>query len=167
MLGGEPNSLESAEFISPTFGKVSSGEMFSKLVEYIGEMADNAYHLIIGTDSFIGKETLFVSAVVVHRLGHGGRYFYRKLRHKKMESMRQRIFYEATMSIELASFLRTKLQENGYKALPVEIHLDVGANGDTRDIIKEIVGMVTGSGYAAVTKPDSYGATKVADRHSR
>ena len=85
MPGGEPNSLESAEFVSPTFGKVSSGEMFSKLVEYIGEMADNAYHLIIGTDSFIGKETLFVSAVVVHRLGHGGRYFYRKLRHKNGE----------------------------------------------------------------------------------
>ena len=59
------------------------------------------------------------------------------------------------------------MSENGYKNLPVEIHLDVGTNGDTRDIIKEVVGMVTGSGYAAVTKPDSYGATKVADRHSR
>ncbi|HLE08714.1 MAG TPA: ribonuclease H-like YkuK family protein [Thermodesulfobacteriota bacterium] len=154
-------------FLSPTFGRLSEEDMFRKVVEYMGEGAYDRYNLIIGTDSFLASETLFVTAVVVHRVGHGGRYFYRKLRLKKIENMRQRIFYEATMSIELASFLRTKLSENGYKNLPVEIHLDVGTKGDTRDIIKEVVGMVTGSGYAAVTKPDSYGATKVADRHSR
>jgi hypothetical protein len=28
------------------------------------------------------------------------------------------------------------------------------------------VGMVQGSGYAAITKPDSYGASKVADRET-
>jgi len=27
--------------------------------------------------------------------------------------------------------------------------------------------MVTGSGYLAVTKPDAYGASKVADKHSK
>ncbi len=100
-------------------------------------------------------------------MGHGGRYYYKRKRHRKIDSMRQRIFYETTMSIELASELRGRLNENGFKKLPVEIHLDVGNNGDTKEIIKEVVGMVTGSGYAAVTKPDSYGATKVADRHSR
>lgn len=155
------------DFLSPTFGRLAEGDMFSRLVEYIKEGVGCKYNLIIGTDSFIASETLFVTAIVIHRVGHGGRYFYRKVRHKKIGNMRQRIFYEATMSIEAASFLRTKLSENGYKNLPVEIHLDVGTNGDTRDIIKEVVGMVTGSGYAAVTKPDSYGATKVADRHSR
>lgn len=141
--------------------------MFAKLVEYINGDAGTTYNLIIGTDSFVNTDTLFVSAVIIHRVGHGGRYFYRKNRRRKIENMRQRIFYEATMSIELASVIRTKLNENGFKKLPVEIHLDVGTNGDTREIIKEVVGMVTGSGYAAVTKPDSYGASKVADRHSK
>lgn len=159
--------LEDGEFVSPTFGKLSHDDMFSALVRYIEECGDQRYNLIIGTDSFLGKETLFVTAIVVHRVGHGGRYFYRKTRRRKIDNIRQRIFYEATMSIEVASFLREKFEENGYKALPVEIHLDVGTNGDTREIIREVVGMVTGSGYAAVTKPDSYGATKVADRHSR
>ena len=46
-------------------------------------------------------------------------------------------------------------------------HLDVGDKGETREIIRELVGMVTGSGYAARTKPDSFGASKVADRHSK
>lgn len=63
--------------------------------------------------------------------------------------------------------VKAKLSENGYAKLPVEIHLDVGENGDTKDIVREVVGMVTGSGYAAVTKPDAYGASKVADRHSK
>ncbi|MBI5884991.1 MAG: ribonuclease H-like YkuK family protein [Deltaproteobacteria bacterium] len=141
--------------------------MFGRLIEYITEDPNQTYNLIIGTDSFLNTETLFVSAVIVHRVGHGGRYFYKKLRRRKIDNMRQRIFYETTMSIALASILKGKLDENGFKKLPVEIHLDVGTNGDTREIIKEVVGMVTGSGYEARTKPDSYGASKVADRHSK
>lgn len=157
----------SKDFISPTFGKLSERQMLEKVIEYISDDHASKYNLIIGTDSFLNSETLFVSAVVIHKVGHGGRYFYKKLKRKKMDNIRQRIFYEATMSIELASVMREKLNDNGFKRLPVEIHLDVGENGDTRDIIKEVVGMVTGSGYAAVTKPDSYGASKVADRHSK
>lgn len=155
------------DFISPTYGRLSLEEMFSKLVAYINEDKTCAYNLIIGTDSFLNTDTLFVSAIIIHRVGHGGIYFYKKLHRKKIENMRQRIFYEATMSVELASIMSGKLNENGFKKLPVEIHLDIGTNGDTRDIIKEVVGMVTGSGYAAVTKPGSYGASKVADRHSK
>jgi predicted RNase H-related nuclease YkuK (DUF458 family) len=43
----------------------------------------------------------------------------------------------------------------------------VGNNGETKKIIREVVGMVTGSGYAAVIKPEAYGASKVADKHSK
>ncbi len=155
------------DFTSPSFGRLSVDEMFARIVEYLEEGPGETYNIIIGTDSFLNSETLFVSAVVVHKVGHGGRYFYKKTPRRKMDSLRQRIIYEATMSIELASMLRGRLNENGLKKLPVEIHLDVGENGETREIIKEVVGMVTGSGYAARTKPDSFGASKVADRHSK
>lgn len=156
-----------AGFISPTRGPLSFDEMFTSIISYIGESPGHTYNLIIGTDSFLNTETLFVSAIIIHKVGHGGRYFYKKLKRRKMDNLRSRIFYETTMSIELASVLREHLNENGYKKLGVEIHLDVGMNGDTREIVKEVVGMVTGSGYAAVTKPSSYGASKVADRHSK
>lgn len=155
------------EFISPTFGKLSFENMFTRIIEYIKEGGGQVFNLIIGTDSFLNSETLFVSAIIIHKVGHGGRYFYRKIPRRKIDNLRQRIFYETTISIELASIIRERLNENGFKKLPVEIHLDVGTNGDTKEIIKEVVGMVTGSGYAAVTKPDSYGASKVADRHSK
>ncbi len=155
------------DFISPTFGRLTFDEMFNRAAEYIHSDPSCKYNVIIGTDSFVSTETLFVSAVVIHKVGHGGRYFYSRTRRKKTGSMRHRLFYEATMSIELASVIRLKFNENGFKKLPVEIHLDVGDNGASREIIREVVGMVTGSGYAAKTKPDSYGATKVADRHSK
>lgn len=162
-----PYAQNFQEFISPTWGRVTIGEMFSKIIEYINDEPGHAYNLIIGTDSFLNSETLFVSAVIIHRVGAGGRYFYKKTPRRKMDNLRQRIFYETAMSIELASVIRENLSENGLKRLPLEIHLDVGENGDTREIVKEVVGMVTGSGYAAVTKPDSFGASKVADRHSK
>ena len=155
------------EFRSPTYGPLSLDSVFEKVVEYVEECEGEKFNLIIGSDSFVGSETTFVSAIIIHRVGHGGRYFYRKKRYRKMESMRQRIIYEATMSIELASVVKEMLSENGFRKLPVEIHIDVGEKGDTKDIIKEVVGMVRGSGYEAVTKPDSYGASKVADRHSK
>ncbi len=60
-----------------------------------------------------------------------------------------------------------KLAENGYADLNVEIHLDVGENGQTRDLIREVVGMVVGSGFDARIKPDSYGAMTVADKYTK
>jgi predicted RNase H-related nuclease YkuK (DUF458 family) len=33
-------------------------------------------------------------------------------------------------------------------------------------MIKEVVGMVTGNGFKARTKPESYGASNVADKHT-
>jgi len=155
------------DFISPTFGQISFEDVFQNIVGYIEEEPQNHYNLIIGTDSFLSAETVFISAIVIHRVGYGGRYFYRKLRRKKIENLRQRIFYEASLSIEIAGMLKEALSQNGFAKLPVEIHLDIGEGGDTKDIIREVVGMVNGSGYAAVTKPDAYGASKVADRHSK
>lgn len=155
------------EFVSPTLGKLSFRQMFEHLVGYISEEPDQNYHLIIGTDSLLSEQTCFVTAVIVHRLGHGGRYFYRKMFNRKMDSLRQRIFFETALSLETAGLISVELSRNGHSELPVEIHLDVGPNGDTKRVIREVVGMVTGSGYVAVTKPDAYGATKVADKHSK
>lgn len=155
------------EFISPTFGKLPFRQMFEHVVGYVNEEPDQKYHLIIGTDSLLNEQTCFVTAVIIHRVGHGGRYFYRKMVNRKMDSLRQRIFFETALSLETAGLISAELSRNGHSELPVEIHLDVGENGDTKRVIREVVGMVTGSGYLAVTKPDAYGATKVADKHSK
>jgi predicted RNase H-related nuclease YkuK (DUF458 family) len=125
------------------------------------------YRLIIGTDSQLREDACFVTAIVIHRVGKGGRYYYTKENERMGRSLKQRIFFEAAKSLGIASRLAEKLAQNGYGDLNVEIHLDIGQNGETKDLIREIVGMVTGTGFEAKIKPDAYGATKVADKHSK
>ncbi len=156
-------------FTSPSKGQVSFQELFQDLVDYTNEFPDEAYKLIIGTDShaFLNDCVIFVTAVVVHRIGKGGRFYYNKQKTRYMDSLRQRIYYETFLSLEVATRLTEMLANNSDLQLNVEIHLDVGEKGETRDIIKEVVGMVIGSGYQACIKPDSFGATTVADRFTK
>ena len=141
--------------------------MFRAITGFLDEDPESAYKLIIGTDSQTYDESYFVTAIVVHRLGKGARFFYHKQRKKKMTSLRHKIFYETSLSLGLASKLAERFSENGHANLNLEIHLDVGENGETKELIREIVGMVTGSGFAAKIKPYSYGASKVADKYTK
>ena len=154
-------------FTSPTMGRMNWEEMMADIVQYITSAPDYRYKLIIGTDSQSRNDTCLVTAVVVHRVGKGARYYYRKKSQRKIKSLRQKIFYEAALSLEVASRLADFLGANGYSDLNVEIHLDVGKNGDTKEMIRELVGMVAGSGFDAKIKPYAYGASKVADKHSK
>ncbi|HHY45691.1 MAG TPA: hypothetical protein GX506_00125 [Firmicutes bacterium] len=154
-------------FISPTKGRLSFNETFKDIIKYIEEVPNGRYRLIIGTDSQLRDDTCFVTAIVVHRVGKGARYYYSKERERVGRNLRQRIFYETAKSLGVASKLAEKLAQNGHSDLNVEIHLDVGENGETKDLIREIVGMVTGTGFSARIKPESYGASKVADKHTK
>ena len=159
-------------FISPTQGKIPIEKMVKELAGFMGEEQDYFYSLIIGTDSKSGKpngrdKIDFVTAVVIHRKGKGGRYFWQKNKIEKIGSLRDKIYMETLLSIRLAEKLvpefTKKLNGERYK---LEIHIDVGDMGPTREMIKEVVGMVNGNGFTAKTKPESYGAFVVADKHT-
>ena len=156
-------------FFSPSKGHLTLEATFKDIILYINDQADDTYNLIIGSDShtYMNEEVTFVTAIVIHRVGKGGRYYFHKQKHRYMDSLRQRIFFETSISLEVASKISEMLANSGYADMDVEIHLDVGERGDTKNIIKEVVGMVIGSGYMAKIKPDSYGATKVADKYTR
>lgn len=155
------------DFVSPTKGKLSFEETFSDIIKYVNEQPGEQYKLIIGTDSQMREFVIFVTAIIIHRVGKGARYYFQKQKHRYMESLRQRIYYETFLSLETASRVSAKLAENGYASMNVEIHLDVGEKGDTKEMIREVVGMVIGSGFDARIKPDSYGASKVADKYTK
>lgn len=154
-------------FFSPTKGRMTFEKMFQEIVEFIHEDPSASYKLIVGTDSQTRDEICFVTAVVIHRLGKGARYFYAKKYDRKMASLRQKIFYETSLSLSVASRLAERIAVHGPAKMGVEIHLDVGTEGPTKDLIREIVGMVVGSGFDAKIKPESFGASKVADKHSK
>ena len=155
------------KFMSPSRGKLTFNEMFKDILKFMEGKPDHRFKLIIGTDSQTNSYSCFVTALVIHQVGKGARYYYNKRNQHKISSLRQRIFYETSMSLETAGRVTKKLSQTGHENLNVEIHIDIGLKGETRDLIKEIVGMVVGSGFDAKIKPDSCGASKVADKHTK
>jgi predicted RNase H-related nuclease YkuK (DUF458 family) len=113
------------------------------------------------------KRVHFVTAIVVHHVGHGGIYFWGSATREGLVTLRQRIYEEATYSLSTAQYLLDEFQK---QSLPLEklleIHVDVGENGETRALISEVTGMIRGSGFVCKTKPDSFAASNVADRHT-
>ena len=154
-------------FISPTKGQMSFEEMMEDILKYIQGLPCSSYKIVVGTDSQVRRETCFVTAVIIHRMGKGARFFYRKSTERKIKSLRQKIFYETTMSLEEGAKITEYLSQSGLEHLNVEIHIDVGRHGETKDLIREVVGMVTGSGFEAKIKPDSFAASSVADKYTK
>lgn len=154
-------------FISPTYGPLKFEEAVNKLVEFRQENPDFPYRVIIGTDSqeVRGEGTNFVTALILHRVGQGGIYFWQKTNGIKTYNLKQRILSEATFSLDLAQKLTQYLANLGLLEDNLEIHVDIGRAGPTREMISEVIGMIRGSGFAVKIKPDAYGAAKVADRH--
>lgn len=159
-------------FFNPTQGNLNLSEVSQEIATFIWAEPGCGYRLVIGSDSqekrINGKKELnLIGAVVVHRVGKGGRYFYQRQKRAHPHSLREKIYTETFFSLELAGKLLPCLNKklNG-KKLELEIHIDVGRSGETRTMIKELVGMVSGNGYKAKTKPDSFGASKVADKHT-
>ncbi len=48
-----------------------------------------------------------------------------------------------------------------------EIHIDVGYDGASRDVLSSVVGYVKGMGYSYKLKPWAFAATKIAHRHTK
>jgi len=105
-------------------------------------------------------------AIVIHRVGAGGIYFWKRIIEKKQYVLRARIYQEATYSLTTAEEFLELLKRDGISKYDVEIHVDIGKFGQTREMINEIVGMVRGSGFAVKIKPDAFGASKVADQYT-
>ncbi len=155
-------------FQSPTYGELELAQIRDKILAFLSAEPEKKYQLVVGTDSqpHNGSGVDFVTAVVVHRIGTGGIYFWKRIVNKKTYVLRARMYEEATMSLEMAETVLALLHRDGITKYDVEIHVDIGKFGDTRDMISEIVGMIRGSGYAVKTKPESYAASKVADRYT-
>jgi len=161
-------------FHSPTKGKMSLTRVVREISEYIGSGDSDKYELIVGTDSEGRPEADFVTAIIIYHIGHGGRYFWKRTNGGKIyHTLRGRIYQEVSLSLETAQNMLAKLKSSlkvnadgqDNSGLNFQIHIDVGRNGPTREMIKEVVGMVRGNGFKAKIKPESFGASNIADRY--
>jgi len=155
-------------FQSPTYGALELPQVREKILAFLDHDPEKKYQLVVGTDSqpYRGHGVDFVTAIVVHRVGYGGIYFWESTGSKKRYVLRERMYEEATRSLEMAEKLLALLHNDRITKYDVEIHVDIGKVGDTREMIQEIVGMIRGVGYTVKTKPESYAASKVADRYT-
>jgi len=160
---------------SITHGEITIVESIRLIKSFLKEKPADEYSLVIGTDSQEktssgnSKTISLVTAVLIHRKGFGGKYFWRRKNVTNIHTLREKIYAETLESLNFALFFVPMLRKtlNGNSPFyHLEIHIDVGEHGDTRDMIKEVVGMVTGNGFVAKTKPQAYGATYVADKHT-
>lgn len=155
-----------SSFNSPSHGQLSWDESISRMIAFMGTDTKASYELIIGTDSEAQNGTAdFVTAVIVHKKGRGGVYFWGRQKVEKLYSMKQRIWQEAVISLSIAEKLVSDFAKMGLFELNLEIHVDIGPNGPTREMISEIVAMIRANGFKVATKPASWGASHVADRH--
>jgi len=166
-------------FQSQTHGELELEQVIDKIQEFLEADSKAEYGLVIGTDSHEKtdsskptngtKDINLVTAIVIHRKGFGGQYFWRRQTVKNIHNLREKIYTETLASLNFATVFVPLFRKHLNGKEPnynLEIHVDVGEHGDTREMIKEVVGMVTGNGFVAKTKPYAYAASYVADKHT-
>lgn len=147
--------------------RMTVDEVVRAIVDFMKMDPKRHYKVTIGTDSELlaGKSADFVTAIVVHRVGNGGRYFWRRFELGKFHNLRDRIIKEVLISIEVAGKVLTELKKFPLPEFDFEIHADIGENGPTKAMIQEVVAMIRANNFQVKTKPESYAASNVADRH--
>jgi len=162
-------------FYNPTRGKLSFEEMIKEILNYLQAKPDKFYDIIVGCDSSSSDSPEFPLAVVVLRSGEGGRFFLKKItyQNKKFYHWKTRVLEEVLLSCELALSLKEELIGQ-IEALSGKfsyqfryIHADVGESGQTKEMIREVVGIIRGNGFEPKLKPESFAASSVADRYSK
>ena len=119
----------------------------------------------IGTDAQKSSKRMeFVTVACVLNPGKGGRVFYtRRFDHKNV-SLFEKLSNETWLSLDLA----IRMHENfGLEAGGEQIWVHVDANPDERydssSYVKQLAGMVAGSGFPVLVKPNAWCASHVAD----
>lgn len=151
---------------SMTYGEVDITKMVKLIEKYVKEKPEYEYKISIGTDSQNFDLTKIVIVAAVHRIGNGGIFFYDVKRINKITNVRQKIFYETNLSLNLALKVSEKFNQDNFKYKP-SIHVDAGDNGTSSKVIPEITAWINSMGFDCKTKPYSYAASSIANRYSK
>ncbi len=165
-------------FFNPTRGNLTVEEVMEEMIKYMAEKPERSYDIIVGCDSSSGNEPHFPVVVAILRMGEGGRFFLKKVKYtsnfnKRFVNWKNRVLQEVLLSCDLALFLRENFKKKIQKLRNKDfcyqfryIHADIGENGQTKDMIKELTGLIRGNGFEPKIKPEAYVASIVADRYS-
>ncbi|MBD8068481.1 ribonuclease H-like YkuK family protein [Bacillus sp. PS06] len=170
---------ESLPFYNISESNLQIDDVIDRIKRFIEKDPCSRYVLSIGTDSQVHQEeTRFITAVHLHRVGKGAWGCLRNYTMKRpIRSVREKISIETSLSQVVAYlFTTTYLMEIMDLLIPfaddgadltLEVHLDIGKKGVTKDLINEMTGRITSMGLEAKIKPDSYAAFSYANRFTK
>ena len=136
----------------------------SNIEEFVKKYYERNFY--IGTDSQIIKNKCVFTSVIVAHAKSGGSILIHKDKVDVIKGLRQRLLMEAFRSLEVAWYIDSIYPDSGPS---INIHLDINSSlkyksGKYHD---ELVGLVMGQNYSVSVKPDSWAASKIADKYCR
>ena len=155
--------------------------VIKEIYAYISAEPEFFYDIVVGCDSPSSDKPFFPIAIVVLKTGAGGRFFLKKMHYpdnylKRFMNVptnwKMRILQEVYLSCELALTLRETLEKEFGASRPnfnyqfAYIHADVGEQGKTKEMVKEVTGLIKANGFEPRIKPFSFAASVVADRYT-
>ena len=165
-------------FFSPSKGNLELEQVIAEIFGYMQEMPEYKYEVVVGCDSPSSDKPFFPIAIVILRTGAGGRFFLKKMSYpdsalKRFANVptnwKMRILQEVYLSCELALSLRETLEKENKLGLKYQfeyIHADVGELGKTKEMVKEVAGLIVSNGFTPRIKPQSFAASNIADRYT-
>jgi hypothetical protein len=165
-------------FSNSKYHNLTFDQVYEHILNFIKQAPYCEYRLSVGSDSQVGRNTVFVTAIHLHRIGRGAIGFITKhVVPRPMKSLREKIYYETARTLEVAALFTPDKIEKIVQCLirpsgrsgdiHFEFHLDVGINGATRDLINEMVAMAKGTAFEPKIKPESYAASCYANRYTK
>ena len=141
-----------------------TGVPVADVVAFVRENAREGQAVHLGTDSLqLARHTRFVTVVAILTPGRGGRAIYRREVRARIASLRERLLREVWLSVELGLGLSPVVPG------PLSVHIDANPVETHRSsrYVQELVGLVVSQGFRAVIKPESWAASRAADRMVR
>jgi len=141
--------------------KTLTGRPIGDVVDFVSEHAREGQVVHLGTDSLQrARHTRFVTVVAILTPGRGGRAIWTRETRPRIVSLRERLLREVWLSVELGLRLHPVVPG------PLHVHIDANpiAQHKSSAYVQELVGLVVSQGFRAVIKPESWAASRAADR---
>ena len=177
LLGNSLTIDENTTFRSLRKDGLNFEQVCCDIIDFIKADTDCSYSISVGTDSQVGTKTVFVSCILIHRIGRGAIGFLHKYEMQRpLTNLREKIYLETCASLQLAYLfdearmnrIRQAVSSYGHSnGVTFEFHIDVGTKGQTKSLINEMVGMVKGLDFVPKIKPESYCASTFADKYTK
>ncbi|WP_349407470.1 ribonuclease H-like YkuK family protein [Pseudalkalibacillus sp. SCS-8] len=168
-------------FRNLSYAHLTFNEVRNHMITFMKKEPMGNYKLMIGTDSHVYQnETIFITGLVMQRVGKGAWACYRKIRYPKpIHNLHQKISYETSLTEEVAALFDEPLKNefisivlpHVYKGstFVMEGHLDIGKGkkNKTREFVAEMVARIEAHGIEAKIKPESLVASSYANRYTK